>query len=261
TRPAREITDWTAPAGRGIVRERDMISSLTFHSGYPIKLRGIGTRRIELNPRLNVLYGPNGSGKSTILRALATATGCASGGWSLDPDAVGYDPGGEAWTNERSVEIAPPPFAATVKWDGLPVFFQDCYANSEESFLGGDYLDRHAHLRSTGEKRIGLVNELINFIEDRFPTYRLPRAARPTILLDEVDNHIGAAAQSVFWEEIVAELCKKYQLVISSHSLFPILLQRNNSLRQDTVLVLEPGYDEICLTQLGLAIDYYNRQG
>jgi predicted ATPase len=217
-----------------------MISSLRFHSGYPTRLTGIGKRRIDLSPRLNILFGPNGAGKSTILRTLAAATGCGSGGWSdgREPTAL--------------------PYEITMEWDERPVFYQDCYVNSEDSFLNGDYLERHAHLRSTGEKRIGLVNELIDYIENRFLTYKLPRDVRPTLLLDEVDNHIGVAAQSIFWKEIVARLCKKYQLIIATHSLFPILLRRDNALRQDNLITLEPDYAEICVAELGEAIEYFN---
>lgn len=241
-------------------RQDAMISAIAFTSGYPTKLRGIGTRRIEFNPRLNVVYGPNGSGKTTILRALAQATGCGAGGWSVDTVSVGN--GNESIGAERSeqtVVLDPPPFGASVCWDGTPVFYQDCYTHSEDSFFGSDYLDRHSHLRSSGEKRIGLVNELIDFIEERFLTYRLPRDVRPTLLLDEVDNHIGIAAQSIFWEEIVGHLCKKYQLIVSTHSIFPLLLQRDNSLRRDTIVMLEPNYGEICVSQLGRAIEYFNR--
>ncbi len=238
-----------------------MISSITFRSGYPTGLRGIGTRTIEFNPRLNTLYGPNGSGKTTILRALATATGCAQGGWSTDVSLVSYDPKAETTADhsERAVAVEPPPFEASVQWDERPVFYQDCYVSSEESFLESDYMERNAHLRSSGEKRIGLVNELIDFIEERFLTYRLPRNVRPTLLLDEVDNHIGIAAQSILWEEIVSQLSRKYQLIIASHSIFPILLQRDNNLRRDTVVMLEQHYGEICVNQLGRAVEYFNR--
>jgi len=218
-----------------------MITSLRFHSGYPIGLTGIRKRRIDFNPRLNILFGPNGAGKSTILRTLAAATGCGTGGWSdgREPSTL--------------------PYEITMEWDERPVFYQDCYADSEHSFIAGDYLETHAHLRSSGEKRIGLVNELIDAIEERFLSYKLPRDVRPTLLLDEVDNHIGVAAQSIFWEEIVSTLCKKYQLIVSTHSVFPLLLQRDNALRRDTIVMLEPHYGEICLAQLGEAIEYFNR--
>jgi hypothetical protein len=218
-----------------------MINSMKFHTGYPVQIKGIGKRKIEFNPRLNILFGPNGAGKSTILRTLATVTGCGAGGWSdgREPEQL--------------------PYRVTVEWDRWPVFYQDCYTNSEDSFIGENYLEAHAHLRSTGEKRIGLVNELIDYIEDRFLTFKLKPGEHPTLLLDEVDNHIGIAAQSIFWKEIVALLSKKYQLIIATHSIFPILLQRNSNVRQDNVIVLEPQYKEICIQELGSAIEYFNR--
>ncbi|TVQ96026.1 MAG: ATP-binding cassette domain-containing protein [Spirochaetaceae bacterium] len=217
-----------------------MISWLQFQSGYPTGLWAIGRKRITFGDRVNVLFGPNGSGKTTIIKTLATITGCGEGGWS-DGGAPG--------------EL---PFKAAWQWDGRPVFYQDCYTHSEQSFIGVDYLEQNAHLRSSGEKRIGLINELVNHIEDRFLTYKLPRTERPTLLLDEVDNHVGLAAQSLFWSDIIAPLSKKYQLIISTHSIFPLLLQRDNSLRRDTILVLAPQYDGVCLSELGKAIDYYN---
>jgi predicted ATP-binding protein involved in virulence len=146
----------------------------------------------------------------------------------------------------------------TVERDEQPVFYQDCYSNSEESFIGADYLDSHAYLRSTGEKRIGLVNELVDHIENRFLTYKLRRDTRPTLLLDEVDNHIGFAGQSVLWSDLIAKLCKKYQLIVSTHSIFPILLKRDNVLRQDNIIVLADRYAEICVSELGQAIEYFN---
>ena len=219
-----------------------MIGALKFHSGYPTKLAGIGKRTIRFNPRINILFGPNGSGKTTILKSLATASGCGTGGWSdgRDPEEL--------------------PYRISIEADDRPVFYQDCYSNSADSFIGEDYLETHAHLRSTGEQRIGLVNELIDYIENRFLTYKLKQNDRPTLLLDEVDNHIGFAGQAVLWGEIFPRLSKKYQLIISTHSIFPILLKRDNSLRQDTIIALVDGYDRICLTELGEAVEYFNRQ-
>jgi predicted ATPase len=220
-----------------------MISTLQFHTGYPTRLRGIGKRKINFNGRINVLFGPNGSGKTTILKTLAATAGCGAGGWSdgREPEEL--------------------PYSISVEKDDRPVFYQDCYRNSEESFIDADYLEAHAHQRSTGEKRIGLVNELIDYIENRFLTYKLRRDDRPTLLLDEVDNHIGFAGQAIFWGEIVSKLSKKYQLLISSHSIFPILLKRDNSLRQDNIIVLADRYAETCVHELHRAIRYFNSNG
>ena len=220
-----------------------MISTLQFHTGYPTRLKGIGKRKIVFNDRVNILFGPNGAEKTTILKTLAMAAGCGEGGWS---------DGGEP---------EEPPYSASVERDDQPVFYQDCYHDSEKSFISADYLEAHAHLQSTGEKRIGLVNELIDYIENRFLTYRMERGKRPTLLLDEVDNHIGFAAQSIFWGDIVGRLSKKYQLIIATHSILAILLARDNSLRRDNLIILEDRYAEICVQELDKAVRYFNAHG
>ncbi|THB68971.1 MAG: AAA family ATPase, partial [Spirochaetaceae bacterium] len=57
---------------------------------------------------------------------------------------------------------------------------------------------------------------------------------------------------------IFPRLAKKYQLIISSHSIFPILLQKKTNLRQNTIIELSPNYSRDCLNALGRAIDLYN---
>ncbi|RKX73730.1 MAG: AAA family ATPase [Spirochaetes bacterium] len=220
-----------------------MISLLQFNTGYPTQLKGIGKREIIFNGWTNVLFGPNGSGKTTILRTLAMSSGCGGGGWS------------DGGSPEEL------PFSATVESDDRPVFYQDCYQNSEESFIDSDYLESHVHLRSSGEKRIGLVNELVNYIENRFLTYKLQREDRPTLLLDEVDNHIGFAGQAILWGEIFPKLSKKYQLIISTHSIFPILLRRENSIKPDNIISLAAQYPEICIQELERAVKFFNSNG
>ena len=217
-----------------------MISSVVFTSGYPTRLAGIGRKRLTFNDRINVLFGPNGSGKTTILQTLAAVSGCSRGGWS-----DGRGP-------------RPLPYGAKVERDDQPVFYQDCYRDSEVSFVGVDYLESHAYLRSTGEKRIGLVNELVDAIERRFLSRRLRRNERSTLLLDEVDNHVGFAGQSILWGDLFGRLSKQYQLIISTHSVFPILLRRNSTLRQDNIVVLAERYAEVCVLELGKAIRRFN---
>jgi predicted ATPase len=219
-----------------------MIFSIRFIKGYQVKLPGIRKKTITFNDRLNILSGPNGSGKSTIIRALAEAAGCGNGGWS------------EPIISEQSKDV----HGFIAEWDMKPVFFQDCYTDSEKSLLNPAFFDDFSHLRSSGEKRIGLINELINYIEDRFLTYKLKREDRPTLLLDEIDNHIGFAGQALLWKEIFPRLLKKYQLIVSTHSIFPLLLKKESSLRQDNIISLHSGYEEICINELAKAVDYYN---
>ncbi len=217
-----------------------MIRSLSFVTGYPTGLPGIGRRKLGFQDRLNVLVGPNGSGKSTILSTLARAVGCGDGGWSRG-------------------EAAELDFDYRIDWDGRPVFYQDCHRDSEISFLNPAFFTEKAFLRSSGEKRIGLINELIDAFETRFPTYKLKSDDRPTILLDEIDNHIGFAGQSILWKDVFPGLLKKYQVIVSTHSIFPLLLRRDNSLRSDNIIQLYQDYSGICIGELAEAIQYFNR--
>jgi len=180
-----------------------------------------------------------------MLAAIANEVGCGTGGW-----------------NEHELQGARDlPFQAWVNWDDEPVFYQDCYADSAESFLTDSYLESHEFLRSSGEQRIGLINELVSHIERRFVSFRQPRDRRPTLLLDEVDNHIGFVGQAVLWKEIFGQLSKKYQLIVSTHSVFPLLLRRNNAQRIDEIHELVSDYKRQCLAELADAIDYYNGRG
>jgi len=217
-----------------------MISYLQFMNHYPTRLPGVRKHRIEFGPRFNLLCGPNGAGKTTILRTIAMKTGAFPGGWS-----------------DRR-EPTEPDFDAEIGWDGLPVFYQDCYAQSEKPLINPNFFLEHRTLRSTGEKRIGLINEMINDIEGRFPTFRLGMHEHPTLLLDEPDNHIGFAGQSILWKELFPRLARKYQLVVSSHSIMPILLQKQNLLREDIIIQLHSGYIDACIKELAAAIDHYN---
>jgi predicted ATPase len=230
-----------------------MIHSIQFHSGYPTELEGIRTAEVTFNGRINLVIGPNGSGKSTLLAALAEACGCGGGGWSGLQDT----PTGEG----QNRHLRATTFDATVTADHWPVFYQDCYRDSEHSFIDPDYLESKSMLRSTGEKRVGLINQLIDHIEARFPTFRLKRHDRPALLLDEVDNHVGFAGQAILWQNLIPKLSKKYQLILSTHSIFPLLLRRDNPSRQDKLIELTPGYAATCVEELHRAVRYFNREG
>jgi predicted ATPase len=240
-----------------------VIESIRFPSGYPRGLPGIRNSTLQFGDRINIVFGPNGAGKTTILHALAGAAGCEAGGWSDTEFAL--DAAAALDGTERratvAVEHTTDTYRARVKWDQRPVYYQDCYATSENSLLDTGYLESREFLRSTGEKRIGLINELITHLEDRFLTYKLPLHVRPTLVLDEVDNHIGFVGQSILWNELVPRLSKKYQLILATHSIFPLLLRRDNLQRTDVLIELTESYARQCRDVLSHAIDYYNKSG
>ncbi|MBN1648308.1 MAG: AAA family ATPase [Spirochaetales bacterium] len=216
-----------------------MIFSVRFLSGYASRFSVLGSKTYRFEPKLNVIIGPNGSGKTTLLDALAKAAGCGDGGWSDSGEAV-------------------PPFKMDLQRDEWPVFYQNCYADSEESFINPLFFQEKKLLRSTGEKRIGLINELLTSLENRFLTYKLKPVQRPTLILDEVDNHIGFVGQAIFWKDIVPRIIKKYQLIVSTHSIFPLLLQKDTQFRKDNIITLYRNYDYSCIASLKYAIDFYN---
>jgi predicted ATPase len=224
-----------------------MIHSLRFTDGYPTNLPGVRRKTLRFNNRLNLIVGPNGAGKSTILRTLGLGAGCGEGGWSSERGAGEVHP-----------DLG---YRYELDWDGEAVFYQDCYSNSEHSFIDETYLETHPELRSTGERRIGLMNELIDDIEGRFLTYKMRRDERPSLVLDEVDNHLGFAGQAIVWNELMPKLSKKYQLIVSTHSVFPILLRRDNPLREDRLFDLGDRYAEFCVLKLGEAISFFNSTG
>jgi hypothetical protein len=67
--------------------------------------------------------------------------------------------------------------------------------------------------------------------------------------------------QSILWADIFPKLSKKYQLIISTHSIFPILLLRQNSLKPDTLIDLGMNYPQMCVHELEKAVKFFNQSG
>jgi hypothetical protein len=72
---------------------------------------------------------------------------------------------------------------------------------------------------------------------------------------------MGFAGQAIVWNELMPKLSKKYQLIVSTHSVFPILLRRDNPLREDRLFDLGDRYAEFCVLKLGEAISFFNSTG
>jgi len=211
-----------------IGRNPSMINSVVFTGGYPQKLPGIRKKPIQFSPRLNVLYGPNGNGKTTIIRTLAH-------GSDLLTEAL--------------------PYPYMIEKDPSPVFYFET-----GTLVRSDFFLARPHLRSSGETQAGAINAFITEIEERFPLYKLSTKNRPVLLIDEIDHHIGFGAQHILWRSIIPELARKYQVIVSSHSIFPILLQKHNILRDDKIIELHPDYIRYCIDSLANSIDFYKQQ-
>ncbi|AEJ60981.1 AAA ATPase [Spirochaeta thermophila DSM 6578] len=205
-----------------------MIRTLTYTSGYPTALPGIRRRPLAFSPDLTVVYGPNGSGKTTIIRTLAHAAGLITD---------------------------PLPFTYSIDRDAAPVVLFD-----PEDFVRSDLFLSRPELRSSGEIQAGAINTFIDAILSRFPLYRLSPHLRPTLLLDEPDHHVGFGAQFILWRHILPALARHFQVIVSSHSIFPVLLAKHTLLRDDLIIELHPGYTDYCIDALAEAVDFYNEQ-
>lgn len=207
-----------------------MIQSIQFPGGYPTKLQ-FGKKRIEFGPRLNIVLGYNGSGKSTLLKAMAADAG-------LCPP----------------LECAKP----IVMRDNEEIIYQD--SHQANPLFNDQFFEKFDTLRSDGEIRMGLVNEWRHWLREKFPLYSTKFDKRLSLLLDEPDMHLSLPAQYYLWKNIFPMLSKQFQLIISSHSVFALLLKNQGIVsREDHLHLLSVGYDEEVIRSLGLAIDYYNR--
>jgi hypothetical protein len=62
----------------------------------------------------------------------------------------------------------------------------------------------------------------------------------------------------VLWGQVFFKLSWKYQLIISTHSIFPVLLKQESRYRKDNLIVLSEKYAEICVSELGKAVKFFN---
>lgn len=208
-----------------------MIESIRFPGGYPTRLR-FRKNEIVFASRLNIVVGYNGSGKSTLLRALAASAGLA------DP-----------------IEADTP----LIVRDEEPILYQT--AADPNPLFDHKFLEKHNSLRSDGEVRIGLLNELRTHLRDRFPSYAADASRRPVLLLDEPEHHLSPPAQFYLWQTVLPMLSKQFQLIVATHSVFPVLLKKESQYtRGDQMIILSPGYEEETVNALSRAVDQYNRE-
>lgn len=260
-----------------------MLKSIKIISGtaFTAKLP-IFANKVEFTDGINLLVGKNGVGKSTMLRVLAGYTGINTtsprlgGGWSAPPRFVFVEnykfP--QSFKDNTIANIE-----AEVEWDGMPVFYNTSglsdsaaiYSNSlfndeSESADGMTSFIDHVQMIQThlsdGQLRGYNLSKLMKtlksppepFIQARETDIRsakayaeyvasLPRNGKKTLLLDEIDRNFSLDVQVTFWEQLIPKVAKDYQIIISTHSIIPMLMKRETF----NLILFEEGFIEFVM--------------
>lgn len=102
-----------------------MITSCLATAGYVAKLPALKDRTFEFGSGLTILFGQNASGKSSLLKLLATYSGCLHPGWTTFSDHYFADRLLEKTPDypHRLAARGKNKALADVAWDGTPSFY------------------------------------------------------------------------------------------------------------------------------------------
>lgn len=227
-----------------------MIKSITVKSGLLFDVFK-GERTFNFNPGLNFIVGRNGTGKSLLLKTIQEYFPCEFIKPTKFTDNV-TDKNGKL-TFDRYLEKFHTRAEFNYIGGGVKLFEASKFADKTGRFNEaqetgknfGEILVRMASKHSDGEDMIKGIGKLVKFtwsidneIEilkkyreevnyrwqeaiDLFIDYhnRFHNAVKPTLLLDEYDNHLDLDSQWTFIKTILPELSKRYQIICVSHSI------------------------------------------
>lgn len=211
------------------------------------------------NDGINIVTGRNGSGKSVLLDLIKTNCGIMgrstysvmptpmelngffSENWQTIPE----------WIETRTKNLGLP--AVQLQWDGSIVHHltpsdfnsdtmwgrMDNMVSTKQSFSGLEILDKMMSSRSSGENTNQILHKLLSLPErydepltnandlwlraskihqDWLLSFKFPKG-KPTLLIDELDNHLDIDNQSSYWK-LFEYLSEKWQVIVVSHSIF-----------------------------------------
>jgi predicted ATPase len=240
-----------------------MITSAKVNEGFAADLPALKDKTFNFTPGLNVLFGPNGCGKSTLLKIISGYCFCGDGGWSRYASE-----GFPVFETEGTVALFPGCMVinrckAVVEWDGTSSYYNNATISDAPinvwGMTGLDMRDEVSELMSKpseGMKRLDRLGRMIKELEspvpdilkekarggERFASWLhyingLERKGPATVILDEPDRCLSIENQALLWGGF-ANVVKKFQVIVASHSLLPIL----RAYGDPNIIDMEKGY-------------------
>lgn len=113
---------------------------------------------------------------------------------------------------------------------------QQCLAllDRVHAVLGGDISSLQAFIEQNGGLGKGAKSR--HLIE---PRTNLPVDAKPVLLMDEPEQSLDALAELVLWRQIAAADMSKMQVIVATHSLYPLMHPEKFN-----IIEAVPGYSE-----------------
>lgn len=206
----------------------------------------LNAERLTFTDKINIIVGPNGSGKTTLLESIGNYFHATQGGYSL----VTRLSVNKLIKNTSLTEVTYKDGMDIVS-DGQIVFYNGGNVVGKTLDFNDDFiynrLQRQIHKGSRGEESNMNMNYLLDNIEkhkdiqcsadfkscndlwNRFASNCLKIVdnkipiGKPTIILDDIDLGMDLVNQSDTFR-IVKALSNKFQILLSTHSLFPFVL-------------------------------------